>query len=109
MLDETYPVAGNTAVTMNILKKQFMMFQTEVLVSDGGTLIVDEDASLGTPDATLRLSEGGLRIAGKQMGELGRNVSLEGAGGFIEIASANDACHHLRGDFRGWCLNRSLK
>jgi len=66
-------------------------FIGETLVSDGGTVIVDEDAALGLGTAQLRLDNGGLRIAGTAMPTLARNVSLEGDGGFIEIANANAA------------------
>ncbi|GKW48203.1 hypothetical protein NCCP2165_04180 [Halomonas sp. NCCP-2165] len=63
-------------------------FISETLVTDGGTLVVDEDAALGNSDAMLRLNDGGLRIAGNQMTSLNREVSLEGEGGFIDVADA---------------------
>ncbi|PTE20593.1 autotransporter outer membrane beta-barrel domain-containing protein [Cereibacter changlensis JA139] len=66
-------------------------FIGETLVTDEGTVIVNEDAALGGADATLRLSDGSLRIAGTAMTTLARNVSLEGEGGTIEIASDNAA------------------
>lgn len=61
-------------------------FIGETLVTDGGTVIVDEDAALGTSAARLRLDNGGLRIAGTAMTSLDRAVSLEGRGGFIDVA-----------------------
>lgn len=63
-------------------------FIGETFVTNGGTVIIDEDAALGLASARLRLDDGGLRFTGAQIAMLARNVSLEGAGGFIEIASA---------------------
>jgi outer membrane autotransporter protein len=61
-------------------------FIGETLVTDGGTVIVEEDAALGLSTARLRLDDGGLRIVGANMSTLDRDVSLEGAGGFIDVA-----------------------
>lgn len=66
-------------------------FIGETLVKDGGTVIVDEDAALGTSAATLRLDDGMLRIAGTDMALLDRAVVLEAGGGAIEIADAANA------------------
>lgn len=64
-------------------------FIAETLVKNGGTVVVDEDAALGGADAQLRLTQNaGLRIDGTAMDTLGRDVSLEGEGGFIEITEA---------------------
>ncbi|WP_197278336.1 autotransporter domain-containing protein [Rhizobium sp. AAP43] len=71
-------------------------FIDETLVKDGGTVIVDEDAALGGAAATLRLSDGRLRIAGTGMTTLDRNVSLEGIGGSIDVASAGHKLTHGR-------------
>jgi subtilase-type serine protease len=65
-------------------------FIGETLVTDGGTVIVDEDAALGGPAARLRLANGGLRIAGQAMNELNRSVVLE-QNGWIDIADAGNA------------------
>lgn len=65
-------------------------FIGETLVSDGGTLIVDEDAALGGVDADLRLANGGLRIAGTAMKSLDREVKLEGPGVIDVTDAAND-------------------
>ncbi|AJY47820.1 hypothetical protein TM49_00520 [Martelella endophytica] len=62
-------------------------FIAETLVTDGGTVIVDEDAALGNSDADLRLDNGTLRIAGTMMTGLSRNVVLDGAG-TLDIANA---------------------
>lgn len=64
-------------------------FIGETLVSDGGTVIVYEDAALGSGSADLRLAGGSLRVIGTGMTTLGRDVSLEGDGGAIEIAEAS--------------------
>ena len=61
------------------------------LVTDGGTLIVDEDAALGTSAASLHLDNGTLRIAGTDMAVLDRAVVLEAGGGGIEVAEADNA------------------
>ncbi len=66
-------------------------FIGETLVTDGGTLIVDEDAALGTSAASLHLDDGTLRIAGTDMALLDRAVVLEAGGGSIEIAEADNA------------------
>lgn len=75
-------------------------FIGETLVTDGGTVIVDEDAALGNATAQLRLDNGGLRIAGTKMATLARNVSVEAGGGFIEVADA-DAAVTASGVFSG--------
>ncbi len=64
-------------------------FIGETAVTDGGTIIVSEDAALGNADARLRLIDGGLRITGSDMKALGRTVSLQGLG-WIDIADANN-------------------
>lgn len=64
-------------------------FIGETAVTDGGTIIVSEDAALGNADARLRLIGGGLRIAGSDMTSLDRKVSLEGLG-WIDIADAGN-------------------
>ena len=61
-------------------------FIGETLVTDGGTVIVDEDAALGTSKAALRLDNGALRVAGTGMQKLDRKVVLEAGGGSLEIA-----------------------
>lgn len=66
-------------------------FIGQTLVTDGGTLIVDEDAALGTSAASLHLDNGTLRIAGTDMAVLDRSVVLEVGGGAIEIADAANA------------------
>ena len=66
-------------------------FIGQTLVTDGGTLIVDEDAALGTSAASLHLDNGTLRIAGTDMTVLDRSVVLEAGGGGIEIADAANA------------------
>lgn len=66
-------------------------FIGQTLVTDGGTLIVDEDAALGTSAASLHLDNGTLRIAGTDMAVLDRSVVLEAGGGGIEIADAANA------------------
>ena len=65
-------------------------FIGETLVRDGGTVIVDEDAALGSSDADLRLDNGTLKIAGTAMTRLSRNVVLEGKGGTFNIANAEN-------------------
>jgi subtilase-type serine protease len=75
-------------------------FIGETLVTDGGTVIVEEDAALGLSSAQLRLDDGGLRVRGTDMTTLGRDVSLEGLGGFIEISDA-DAAVTASGVFSG--------
>ena len=64
-------------------------FIGETAVTDGGTIVVSEDAALGNADARLRLIDGGLRITGSDMKTLDRTVSLEGLG-WIDIADANN-------------------
>ncbi|WP_425104636.1 autotransporter domain-containing protein [Ancylobacter sp.] len=66
-------------------------FIGQTLVTDGGTLIVDEDAALGTSAASLHLDNGTLRIAGTAMTLLDRAVVLEAGGGGIEVAAADNA------------------
>jgi subtilase-type serine protease len=63
-------------------------FIGETLVTDGGTVIVDEDAALGSSSADLRLDAGTLRIAGTGMQKLDRSVVLEAGGGTLDIADA---------------------
>ena len=63
-------------------------FIGETLVTAGGTVVVTEDAALGDADATLRLDNGGLAVAGAQMGTLDREISLEGIGGWLDIRDA---------------------
>ena len=65
-------------------------FIDETLITDGGTIIVDEDAALGGSAAALHLSNGTLRIAGTAMTSLDREVVLEGTGGGLDIASAGN-------------------
>ncbi len=60
-------------------------FIDETLVTDGGTVIVDEDAALGTSAAELRLDDGTLKIAGTAMTALDRSVILEAGGGTIDV------------------------
>ncbi len=64
-------------------------FIGETAVTDGGTILVSEDAALGNADARLRLIDGGLRITGSDMKTLDRIVSLEGLG-WIDIAEADN-------------------
>lgn len=66
-------------------------FIGETLVKDKGVLIVEEDAALGTAQARLRLADGTLRIIGNDMHGLDRALSLEGAGGSLDVASAGNA------------------
>ncbi|WP_250152411.1 autotransporter domain-containing protein [Ancylobacter radicis] len=66
-------------------------FIGETLVTDGGTVIVDEDAALGTSAASLHLDNGTLRIAGTNMTLLDRAVVLEAGGGGIDVADAGNA------------------
>lgn len=60
-------------------------FIGETLITDGGTVIVDEDAALGTSAADLRLDNGTLQIAGTAMTSLDRSVILEAGGGTIDV------------------------
>lgn len=60
-------------------------FIGETLVKDAGTVIVDEDAALGTSAAALRLDNGTLTVAGSAMTSLDRSVVLESGGGTIDI------------------------
>lgn len=69
-------------------------FIDQTLVTDGGTVIVDEDAALGYADAELRLADGRLEIAGLGMKSLARDISLEGTGGIIDIAEAGNEVRH---------------
>ncbi|THV25104.1 autotransporter domain-containing protein [Peteryoungia ipomoeae] len=69
-------------------------FIDETLVTDGGTVIVDEDLALGNATAELRLADGRLRIAGTAMKTLTRDISLEGTGGRLDIASAENEVLH---------------
>ncbi|GHD15136.1 autotransporter domain-containing protein [Tianweitania populi] len=64
-------------------------FIGETLVTDGGTLIVDEDAALGGVDADLRLANGRLRVVGTTMTSLDREVKLDAAG-IIDVADAGN-------------------
>ncbi|WP_245453229.1 autotransporter domain-containing protein [Aquibium carbonis] len=66
-------------------------FIGETLITDGGIVIVDEDAALGGAAAALHLSNGTLRIAGTTMTSLDREVVLEGTGGGLDIASAGNS------------------
>ncbi len=66
-------------------------FIGETLVTDGGTVIVDEDAALGTSDASLHLDNGTLRIAGTAITQLDRSLVLEAGGGALDIADAGNA------------------
>lgn len=66
-------------------------FIGETLVTDGGTVIVDEDAALGTSAASLHLDNGTLRIAGTDMALLDRAVVLEAGGGALDVAEADNA------------------
>ncbi len=66
-------------------------FIGETLVADGGTVIVDEDAALGSSGAALRLDNGALRIAGNQMQKLDRSLILEAGGGTLDIADAGNS------------------
>ncbi|WP_370677862.1 autotransporter domain-containing protein [Pleomorphomonas sp. PLEO] len=65
-------------------------FIGETLVKDGGTVIVDEDAALGTSAAALRLDDGTLKIAGTTMTALDRSVVLESGGGTIDVDDATN-------------------
>lgn len=60
-------------------------FIGETLVSDAGTMIVDEDAALGGPNAKLRLNNGTLQITGTEMTRFGRDIVLQGVGGTLDI------------------------
>jgi autotransporter-associated beta strand protein len=60
-------------------------FIGETLVKDGGTVIVDEDAALGTSVAELRLDNGTLTVVGRAMTALNRPVTLEAGGGTIDV------------------------
>ncbi len=64
-------------------------FIGQTLVTDGGTVIVDEDAALGSAKADLYLADGGLKIAGQAMKALDRKLILNGAGR-IDIADAQN-------------------
>lgn len=75
-------------------------FINETLVTDGGTVMIDENAALGDASARLRLADGGLRITGTAMQTLDRDVSLEGVGGFIDITNAA-ASVDAKGTFSG--------
>lgn len=66
-------------------------FIAETLVADGGTVAVTEDAALGGEAAQLRLNDGGLAVLGTEMTELGRDVALEGAGGWLDVRDAEAA------------------
>ncbi|EJJ27681.1 autotransporter domain-containing protein [Rhizobium sp. CF142] len=66
-------------------------FIGETLVTDGGTVIVDEDLALGGTDANLRLDNGALRITGTGMKKLDRAVVLESGGGTLDIADTVNA------------------
>lgn len=61
-------------------------FIGQTLVKDGGTVIVDEDAALGSSSADVRLDNGALRIAGTGMRKLDRSIVLETGGGTLDIA-----------------------
>ncbi|WP_306150888.1 autotransporter domain-containing protein [Roseovarius sp. MMSF_3281] len=63
-------------------------FIDETLVADGGTVVVYEDAALGNAEANLRLNDGGLAVLGTGMNELGRDVALEGNGGWLDVRDA---------------------
>ncbi|MBA8901642.1 autotransporter-associated beta strand repeat-containing protein, partial [Phyllobacterium sp. P30BS-XVII] len=65
-------------------------FIGETLVTDGGTVIVDEDAALGGRQAKLRLAYGGLRVVGQSMHNLDRAVSLEQPS-WIDISDAGNS------------------
>ncbi|QDY70601.1 endonuclease/exonuclease/phosphatase family protein [Qingshengfaniella alkalisoli] len=76
-------------------------FITETLVTDGGTVIVDEDAALGGSTAKLRLSDGTLRIDGTEMDTLNREVSLEDTGGTVSVKEVDHtvtAAREISGD-----------
>lgn len=60
-------------------------FIGETLVKDAGTVIVDEDAALGTSAAELRLDNGTLTVAGRAMTTLNRPVILESGGGTVDV------------------------
>ncbi|WP_376711242.1 autotransporter outer membrane beta-barrel domain-containing protein [Pseudochrobactrum lubricantis] len=62
-------------------------FIGETSVSDGGTVIVFEDAVLGSASANLRLNGGGLRVAGLAMNSLERKIVLDG-NGWIDVTEA---------------------
>ncbi|MDM7853022.1 autotransporter outer membrane beta-barrel domain-containing protein [Pseudochrobactrum kiredjianiae] len=64
-------------------------FIGQTLVTDGGTIIVDEDAALGTAKADLYLADGGLKIAGQAMNALDRKLILNGTGR-IDVADAQN-------------------
>ena len=63
-------------------------FIGETLVTDGGTVVVEEDAALGSAAAKLRLDGGALRITGRDMHQINRDIVLEGAGGALDVADA---------------------
>jgi subtilase-type serine protease len=64
-------------------------FIGETLVTDGGTIIIDEDAALGGRQANLRLAYGGLRVIGQTMHTLDRTIVLDQPG-WIDIADAGN-------------------
>lgn len=66
-------------------------FIGETMVTDGGTVVVDEDAALGSSTASLRLDNGTLRVAGTAMEKLDRSVVLEAGGGALDVADADNA------------------
>ncbi|TCV92482.1 autotransporter domain-containing protein [Biostraticola tofi] len=65
-------------------------FIGETLIKDKGTVIVDEDAALGSAAATLRLSGGTLRVVGTEMNTLDRRVQLETGGGTLDVADRDN-------------------
>ncbi|MGY9047749.1 MAG: autotransporter domain-containing protein [Rhodobacterales bacterium] len=71
-------------------------FISETLVTDAGTIRVEEDAALGTSAADLRLDNGGLAVAGTAMTTLNREISLEGTGGWLDIRDADARVFALR-------------
>lgn len=62
-------------------------FIGETLITDGGTLIVEEDAALGGREAKLRLANGGLRISGQEMSQIDRPIVLDQMGR-VDVADA---------------------
>ncbi|MEP7456114.1 autotransporter domain-containing protein [Phyllobacterium sp. SB3] len=71
-------------------------FIGETLVTDGGTIIVDEDAALGGSAAALRLANGGLKVEGLAMGSLDRKVMLDQAG-WIDVAGSGSTVSAYQG------------
>ncbi|GAA4112059.1 autotransporter domain-containing protein [Aminobacter aganoensis] len=65
-------------------------FIGELKVADGGTVVVEEDAALGTDQARLRLDGGSLKVVGTGMNVLARNLVLEAGGGALDIADAGN-------------------